>query len=681
MEGVDLSEFSAEEDVVQQVNEKANFREGKVIIVHGWTPESCAFSDDLSDELPPVAVFNLSLHGVRTNQKARKILKDKFGDVVDKFDNQRWLDRHVWEMLNRFARMDASPERLAKFYSHLLKDRGVYHAEEMLLAGEEEVRIFKEAELTERTQFWAVLDNYKKLPEGVKEMVRGVKLFADGALGVQTAALNQPYQDGTTGSLMYQDRALLEAELEKCLSLVEEIAVHAIGDKAIDHVVDACEVVRRKLGQESKIRIEHAQLISRDSALRAKDLGVKLCMQPNFSDDSVIYTDRLPDEYLDKNNPFRMLIDEVGYVPGEDLFFGSDGMPHGVHEALRQSLFPAYPEQCLTLDEFVAGYCLKKEKSGYIEISIDVNKLSCTIVTPDDPSFQPNERPEIQRAGRLAVPQRRFQSSKKKVNGGNMFFRHNDSAPDRETLLFVHGLGESSLSFQEAFESPSLSRFRIIAPDLLGFGQSSDAEYGNYSFDAQISGLIKLLDLLEVSSFTVIGHSMGGDLGTIICDEHPERVKRFLNIEGNLTSHDLFITELAIAQRACFERWLRQDFPSSVVGEWLHSTNATSRASLGRYIASLTQCRTSAFLQSAEEILRVNEPGKRQVCTRIGAKYLGLKPPKIYCCSETLSKKSVSFLHIADEQNRRFEDAGHWVMIDQAKVFYDFLAGFIDSTP
>ncbi len=97
-------------------------------------------------------------------------------------------------------------------------------------------------------------------------------------------------------------------------------------------------------------------------------------MQPNFSFNSVDFTDRLSGEYLKKNNPFRMLIDEVGYEPGEDLIFGSDGMPHGVEYALKSTLFPPLENQKFTMDEFEKGYCVDDRTKGDIEVEIDRGK-------------------------------------------------------------------------------------------------------------------------------------------------------------------------------------------------------------------------------------------------------------------------------------------------------------------
>jgi hypothetical protein len=73
-----------------------------------------------------------------------------------------------------------------------------------------------------------------------------------------------------------------------------------------------------------------------------------------------------------------MLIDEARFVPGKDLLFGSDGMPHGAQYALESALFPPFPGQELTLDEFVAGYCMPGFEEGFIDISIDDEERTVT---------------------------------------------------------------------------------------------------------------------------------------------------------------------------------------------------------------------------------------------------------------------------------------------------------------
>ena len=57
-------------------------------------------------------------------------------------------------------------------------------------------------------------------------------------------------------------------------------------------------------------------------------------------------------------------------------------MPHGAHEALRQSLFPqgGHADQILTLDEFVAGYCLPATTHGHLDVSIEDGRVTTRAV-------------------------------------------------------------------------------------------------------------------------------------------------------------------------------------------------------------------------------------------------------------------------------------------------------------
>jgi predicted amidohydrolase YtcJ len=120
--------------------------------------------------------------------------------------------------------------------------------------------------------------------------------------------------------------------------------------------------------------MEHVQFIQPAQARRAKALGLVLSMQPNFNSDSEDYADRLGARELEANNPFRMLLDQAGFVCGEDLIFGSDGMPHGLEYALQWSLFPAFPGQRLSLEELKAGYGLPPEGQGWATLSVDTDR-------------------------------------------------------------------------------------------------------------------------------------------------------------------------------------------------------------------------------------------------------------------------------------------------------------------
>lgn len=111
--------------------------------------------------------------------------------------------------------------------------------------------------------------------------VCGVKLFADGAIGSGTAAIYGAYlgkpEAEHSGQLMYPPETLSER-----VRIADEagfvVTTHAIGDYALDVVLDAYEAT----GNSARHRIEHAMLMSDSQIERARRLGVSLAMQPEF---------------------------------------------------------------------------------------------------------------------------------------------------------------------------------------------------------------------------------------------------------------------------------------------------------------------------------------------------------------------------------------------------------------
>jgi predicted amidohydrolase YtcJ len=225
----------------------------------------------------------------------------------------------------------------------------------MSTAGADALSLIASSPYARRIVSWATPTVYRELQPEDRERVEGLKLFLDGALGARSAALGEPFLGGDEGFLVYKKEALL-SELAWAASSSKRVAMHAIGREAIEQGVSALEELARDGLRFDRPRLEHVQFISLAQARRAKALGAVLSVQPNFNSDSVDYLDRLPPGLAAQNDPFRALIDGAGFLPGEDLLFGSDGMPQGPEYALRMSLFPPEEGQRLSLSEFIAGY-------------------------------------------------------------------------------------------------------------------------------------------------------------------------------------------------------------------------------------------------------------------------------------------------------------------------------------
>jgi len=371
---VDLSQVKTKAEALSVMEGASD----DINVIIGWNDSLYSFDKAEIEHFPPTVIINASLHSCRMNASAVEQFKRSHGEVIRQDQNKEWGEKNISTVLNFF--MELKPykfDKLKTFYADLLS-RGVWYAEEMSLKDDIEIDGFRKGELLNRTRFWADFDTFKKLSINSRRHVYGIKLFSDGALGAKTAKLGEPYLTGEEGVLIFSDTELHQ-QIEAAANLNKPVAIHAIGDRAIDQVVRILGEVKRNRGFIQETRLEHCQFISRRNAERAKSLGIILSMQPNFNLDSLCYRDRLSADYCARNNPFRMLIDEIGYTPGQDLIFGSDGMPHGAKSALEASLFPPLPGQALRLDEFIAGYCMPDTAQGYINLVIDEKEQSVQI--------------------------------------------------------------------------------------------------------------------------------------------------------------------------------------------------------------------------------------------------------------------------------------------------------------
>jgi pimeloyl-ACP methyl ester carboxylesterase len=99
-------------------------------------------------------------------------------------------------------------------------------------------------------------------------------------------------------------------------------------------------------------------------------------------------------------------------------------------------------------------------------------------------------------------------------------------AGDGPALLLLHGIGDSSDGW-EPLMAELAPHFTVIAPDLLGHGRSAKPR-ADYSVAAYANGMRDLLDVLDVDSATVVGHSLGGGVAAQFAYQYPERCERLV---------------------------------------------------------------------------------------------------------------------------------------------------------
>ena len=113
------------------------------------------------------------------------------------------------------------------------------------------------------------------------------------------------------------------------------------------------------------------------------------------------------------------------------------------------------------------------------------------------------------------------------LHGHRVFFRSAGSGP---ALVLVHGITSTSATWANVL--PYLAeRFTVIAPDLLGHGESAKPR-GDYSLGAYASGIRDLLLALGHDRATFVGHSLGGGVAMQLAYQFPEHCERLVLVSS-----------------------------------------------------------------------------------------------------------------------------------------------------
>lgn len=103
--------------------------------------------------------------------------------------------------------------------------------------------------------------------------------------------------------------------------------------------------------------------------------------------------------------------------------------------------------------------------------------------------------------------------------------------PGKPVALLQHGMRDHAHSWVW-LASHLAENYFIIAPDLRGHGDSDWSPDGNYALSSYVIDLAEIVDIYSLKQFSLIGHSLGGQIALRYAGIFPERVKSLLVIEG-----------------------------------------------------------------------------------------------------------------------------------------------------
>jgi hypothetical protein len=238
--------------------------------------------------------------------------------------------------------------------------------------------------------------------------VRGVKMYADGALGSRGAALLAPYSDdpGNVGLLTSSEEHMAKVA-RAALDHGFQVGIHAIGDRGGKLALDAMEQALGGRRPAARFRLEHAQVLALGDIARLARLGIVASMQPTHATSDMGWAgDRLGPARLAGAYAWRKVLRAGGRLAlGSDFPVESADPRLGLYAAVtRQDLagMPAggwRPEERLSRAEALAGFTADAAWSLFLDRevgSLAVGKRADLVVFGHDPMTVPAR--EIPRA-------------------------------------------------------------------------------------------------------------------------------------------------------------------------------------------------------------------------------------------------------------------------------------------
>jgi len=244
-----------------------------------------------------------------------------------------------------------------------------------------------------------------------------------------------------------------------------------------------------------------------------------------------------------------------------------------------------------------------------------------------------------------------------RVNGLHLEVAVEARSASKDRVCFIHGLGCSRDSFQEAWQQEELHDLSLLSLDLPGFGDSPGPEAYSYAMEDQAAVCAAVLENFAGCRTHLVAHSMGGAVALLLAERLGKALASFVNIEGNLVAEDCGLVSRKVARleaddfRKNYYPVLKKQAARDYAG-LLHLEKASARA----------------FHQSSVSLVHWSRSG------RLLEIFRSLTCPRIYCYGEK-SANPATLEALADMERQAFPGCGHFLMNEDPAAFYTHCAG------
>jgi pimeloyl-ACP methyl ester carboxylesterase len=267
-----------------------------------------------------------------------------------------------------------------------------------------------------------------------------------------------------------------------------------------------------------------------------------------------------------------------------------------------------------------------------------------------------------------------------RVDANGLSFHVVDEGTGDDVVLLLHGFPDSSYLWRKQIPALTGAGFRVIAPDLRGFGQSEKPqEVGAYAMRTLVGDVNGILDALGVERAHVVGHDWGASLAWAFAGTMPGRVHKLVAMA---VGHPRAFARSMLTSSQGLRAWYMGFFRIPGVSERLLSRDGFALFRRGfrspdidRNIESLSE---PGALTAGLNWYRANvRLTRRPHLPNVSAPTMGIWGSKDVALTERQMRTSEEFVGGPFRYERI--EAGHWMMLTRPDRINGLLLDFLPS--
>lgn len=270
----------------------------------------------------------------------------------------------------------------------------------------------------------------------------------------------------------------------------------------------------------------------------------------------------------------------------------------------------------------------------------------------------------------------RNSENKTYINGHRIAYREQGTG---SPVILIHGIPTNNLMWRDVMPRLADTR-RVIAPDMLNYGQSAKPKTADVSINAQSRMLVKFMDAMGAPRADIVAHDIGGGVAQLMAVDHPEKIRKLVLIDS-VCFDSWPIPEFEPLQKPAAESDMSLDDFVSMMREFMpngvHDKTVMTDELIERYLSPWSsEDGKRAFFRN---LRRLNNEYTRAIADELGQ----LPHPSLVMWGDKDPFQKPEYAPklveaIPNAELAWIKDAGHWLIDEKPDEVADRIHRFLD---